>query len=96
MNSCFNVEIENVEVNESAETTWHWWSKMRSLIEENSKINVTLVLTPDLPSDEETKRWFAEPIKSLTIPTSIFLTNKNGFPVLSKAHQNFVKKFFEV
>lgn len=92
--SNFNVDIRNLK--ESNDTTWHWWKKMRSLIEENSKINISLVVTPDLPADDETIRWFAEPVRSLTIPTSIFMTNKSGFPVLSRPHQLFVKKFYEV
>ena len=92
--SNFNVDIRNSK--ESDENTWNWWKKMRSLLEENSKINVSLVMTPDLPSDEEIARWFSEPVRSLTIPTSIFMTNKSGFPVLSRPHQNFVKKFFQV
>ena len=66
------------------------------LLIKRSKINISLVITADLPSDEEIARVFAEPVKSLTIPTSIFLSNKSGFPVLSRAHQQFVKKFFDV
>ena len=97
MTSNYDVEIENEPKSDSTETTWHWWQKMRSLLEENSKISVSLVLTPDLPNtEEEINRWFSEPIKSLTIPTSLFLSNKSGFPVLSKAHQQFVNKFFQV
>lgn len=92
--SNFNVDIRNLK--ESNDTTWHWWKKLRSLIEENSKMNVSLVLTPDLPASDEIERWFAEPVRSLTIPTSLFMTNKSGFPVLPRPHQIFVKKFFEV
>ena len=32
----------------------------------------------------------------LSIPTSIFLINKKGYPVLSKQHQNFVRKFINL
>jgi protein arginine N-methyltransferase 5 len=59
-------------------------------------MNVSLVLTPDLPASDEIERWFAEPVRSLTIPTSLFMTNKSGFPVLPRPHQLFVKRFFQV
>ena len=35
----------------------------------------------------EILRWLGEPIKTLLFHTSVFLTNKKGYPVLSKAHQ---------
>lgn len=41
-------------------------------------------------------RWCAEPIKAVIVPTSIFLCNSNGFPVLSKAHQAVVRKLMQV
>lgn len=92
----YDVEIENEPESSDEITTWHWWRKMRTLCEENSRLGVALELTADLPSDFEIDRWFAEPIRALIIPTSLFLTNKSGFPVLSKPHQKFVEKFFNV
>ena len=41
-------------------------------------------------------RWCGEPVKAVLINTSVFLSNKKGFPVLSRAHQNTVKKLFKV
>jgi protein arginine N-methyltransferase 5 len=38
----------------------------------------------------------SEPIKAVLLPASIFLTNRMGFPVLSKRHQAVVQKLFEV
>ena len=34
------------------------------------------------------KRWVGEPIKTAT---SLFLTNKKGYPVLAKQHQALVR-----
>jgi hypothetical protein len=42
-------------------------------------------ITADLPSREVLRRWLGEPVKAIILPTSIFLTNRKGFPVLSKA-----------
>lgn len=41
-------------------------------------------MTEDLPSREVLQRWRGEPVRALIFPTSIFLTNKKGYPVLSK------------
>lgn len=38
-------------------------------------------------------RWLGEPVRCLILPTTLFLTNKKGYPVLSKAHQALVKRF---
>lgn len=48
-------------------------------------------MSADLPSQQEIERWIGEPVKCLLISTSIFLTNKKNFPVLSRAHQAFVR-----
>lgn len=91
------IEIENeplIEPNENS--TWYWWKSLRTLCEESVRLAVILEITPDLPSDEEIERWLSEPVKALVIPTTLFLTNKTGFPVLSKPHQMFINKFLKV
>lgn len=35
-------------------------------------------------------------LQAAMIPTSIFLTNRAGYPVLSRAHQAFLLQLFEV
>lgn len=55
-----------------------------------------LELTQDLPSEAELDRWFGEPIKSVMLPTSLFLMNRKGYPVLSVAHQKAMFKLFRV
>lgn len=49
-----------------------------------------------MPSDTVIDKWLGEPIKAAILPTSIFLTNKKGFPVLAKAHQRIVFRLFKV
>ena len=50
----------------------------------------------DMPSEAVIDKWLGEPIKAAILPTSIFLTNKKGFPVLSKAHQRIIFSLFKV
>mmetsp|Transcript_10661 Transcript_10661/g.29490 ORF Transcript_10661/g.29490 Transcript_10661/m.29490 type:complete len:434 (+) Transcript_10661:1-1302(+) len=42
----------------------------------------------DLPEDpRQLERWCGEPVRAVVIPASVFLTNKRGFPTLSRRHQ---------
>lgn len=49
-----------------------------------------LEMTADLPAQSILERWVGEPVKAVIVPTKIFLTNKKGFPTLSRRHQDFV------
>jgi protein arginine N-methyltransferase 5 len=110
-----NIENSECHSETDEDETWRWWSKIRTMCEESTKLGLILgnknfkkkirnikkadffliELTADLPSESKQDRWFAEPVKALVIPTSVFLLNKCGFPVLSKAHQRCVNKFFK-
>lgn len=72
------------------------WHRFRTLCNSNKRLGVVLELSADLPSKEAIDRWSGEPVKALVLSTRIFLTNKKGYPVLSRAHQMFVKQFFKV
>ena len=71
------------------------WNRFRTLCDSNKKIGAVLELTADLPPEQEIERWTGEPVKALVVPTGIFITNKKGFPVLSRAHQNVVRVFLK-
>ncbi|XP_072357647.1 protein arginine N-methyltransferase 5 [Scyliorhinus torazame] len=78
------------------EKTWLWWHHFRALCDYNKRITLALAVGADLPSDSVIDRWLGEPIKAAVLPTSIFLTNKKGFPVLSKMHQNLIYRLFKL
>lgn len=84
------------ELEKAGQTSWHWWCKLRTLCQESGKLGVLLELTADIPPDFVIERWLSEPIRAVEIPTSLFMTNKNGFPVLSRAHQKIVNKLFNL
>lgn len=71
--------------------TWLMWNEFRSHLSCDKRIGVVLELSGDLPDMEMMQRWEGEPVKAVMLPTSMFLTNKKGYPVLSKAHQLFLK-----
>lgn len=56
---------------------------------------VAIEIGADIPSESVIDKWLGEPIKAAILPTSTFLTNKKGFPVLSKAHQRIIFRLFK-
>jgi len=75
------------------EDTWQWWNRFRMLSNSSSKVSLSLTLTEEVPPESCLLRWAGEPIKTLRIPANLFLTNKKGYPVLSRTHQAVVKRF---
>ncbi|KAJ3595239.1 hypothetical protein NHX12_004543 [Muraenolepis orangiensis] len=78
------------------EKTWTWWHSFRTLCDYNKRICVAIEVGADMPSEAVIDKWMGEPIKAAILPTSIFLTNKKGFPVLSKAHQKIIFSLFKL
>lgn len=70
--------------------------RFHSIANIEKKIGIALELTADLPDKEVLERWLGEPIRCAILPTTLFLTNKKGYPVLSKAHQAFVKCLYKL
>lgn len=62
----------------------------------NGQLGVALTLGPSAPSQSAIQRWYGEPVRAIVVPTSIFQTNKRGFPALSKAHQAVLVSFFQL
>lgn len=91
---CDGETILDSEVPE--EDTWNWWNIFRSVCNTEKKLGLALELSADLPSQSEIDRWLGEPIRCIIIPTSIFLTNKKGYPVLSRPHQGFIQRSYKL
>ncbi|KAH7294838.1 hypothetical protein KP509_27G021300 [Ceratopteris richardii] len=75
--------------------SWEWWNVFRMLCEHHSHLSVVLDITASLPSAWAIQRWLGEPVKAAILHTSAFLTNKKGYPCLSKRHQNLISTLFE-
>nr|CAB3265173.1 protein arginine N-methyltransferase 5-like [Phallusia mammillata] len=80
-------EADEENTSHEKQDSWHWWNKFRCLCGQHNRIGLALEITADLPDELVLKQWLGEPIRSVVLPTSVFLTNKKGFPVLSRAHQ---------
>ncbi|PSN42874.1 Protein arginine N-methyltransferase 5 [Blattella germanica] len=91
--SCYRSDEDHLQkLKEGKELdTWEWWNKFRSVCNFEKKLGIALEMTTDIPSEEEITRWIGEPIKCLVLPTALFVTNKKGYPVLLRPHQNLIK-----
>jgi protein arginine N-methyltransferase 5 len=74
---------------------WEFWWRLLSLCEYSSLLGVILLVPPTLPPVPMVRRWLGQPVKALSVPTTIFGTNKKGYPVLSKPHQDVISLFFK-
>lgn len=83
--------IDNTSVD-----SWKLWSSFSAACDYHRSVYLALELSADLPDQQVLDRWLGEPIKAVIAPTSIFLTNKSGFPVLSRPHQVFINKLFDL
>ena len=83
------LDFRNSRLNLSHVTDgWEVWDSLRHSTGHNSRLFCCLELSEELPDDlNELRRWAAEPLKAIILPTKIFLENKKGYPVLSKQHQ---------
>lgn len=78
------------------EEPWEWWNTFRSICGTDKRLGVALRLSADLPSEQRVRRWLGEPVRCLLVPTSLFMTNKKGYPVLPKPHQVVIMRFLKL
>ncbi|XP_077472223.1 protein arginine N-methyltransferase 5 [Stigmatopora argus] len=91
-----NEPITCIDETTMDEKTWNWWHSFRTLCDYNKRICLAIEIGADMPSETVIDKWLGEPIKAAILPTNIFLTNKKGFPVLSKAHQRIIVRLFKL
>lgn len=83
-----------LQSSDGQQDTWQWWNKFRKLCNYHTRIGLALEITSDLPTQLE--RWPGEPVRIIYLSTSVFLTNKKGFPVLSRPHQQIVGRLLRL
>jgi protein arginine N-methyltransferase 5 len=87
------VRVPLTPLEENAE--YKAWNTLYASCAVNERLKLSLILNADLPDTLEWQRWLAEPVHSITISTEAFLTNRSGYPVISKAHQQFLHRFMK-
>jgi protein arginine N-methyltransferase 5 len=91
------MDIEgNITSNDTATDPWEWWNTVRFATNHSSKLGVALEIGAELPEDDGSlARWWGEPLKAIILKTDAFLTNRRGYPTLSKRHQEFLVNAFQ-
>lgn len=69
---------------------WFVWNEFQTVIPVNSKVSLSLELMPDLPSEEEQKRWTGEPVTFIRLPSRVFVQTKKCKAAIPPAHQKFL------
>ncbi|KAF9984695.1 hypothetical protein BGZ75_003734 [Mortierella antarctica] len=91
---CMDEDLESgIDEEQQGMRSWERWNSLRNMAGSDSKLGVALELSGTLPIDKVLDRWFAEPVKVIVLHEDIFLTNNKGYPVLSKRHQQVVRRF---
>jgi protein arginine N-methyltransferase 5 len=60
------------------------------MAEHSATLGAVLDIGRTLPPPHHWRRWLGEPLKAVVLHTDAFLSNKRGFPVLPKAHQDLI------
>ncbi len=87
--------------NSFAKDGWKNWDSFRHFCGHTHRLCVALELTEDIAeevwssAEMAMRRWAAEPVRALLLSTSMFVTNKAGYPVLSRPVQRVLEFFFE-
>ncbi|KAF7330502.1 Protein arginine N-methyltransferase [Mycena venus] len=75
------------------DATWEMWDVIRSICDYSTRLSLTLDLTPPLPVKSGfLSKWKAEAIRHLFLPSSTFIANTKGYPVLPKGTQSFIRE----
>lgn len=70
---------------------WETWQSLQTLCAYDVQLHVALDLSMPLPPATSMIHWTAEPVSLVWLPSSSFLANAKGFPVLSKSAQGLVR-----
>ncbi|XP_038070287.1 protein arginine N-methyltransferase 5-like [Patiria miniata] len=91
-----NSSLDDSDIIPAGQDPWQWWNTLRRVCHHHKRLGVALEISTDLPPQSVINRWMGEPLKCAIFSTTLFLTNKKGYPVLSKAHQMVVNKLFRL
>ncbi|PPR05752.1 hypothetical protein CVT24_006691 [Panaeolus cyanescens] len=76
----------------SLNATWEMWDLIRSMCDYNPRLTLTLDLSPALPTTLGVlSKWAAEAVSHIFLPSSTFIANQKGYPVLPKPTQQFIR-----
>lgn len=77
-------------VHSTDDDPWEWWNALRQSCSHKANLGVVLDVGKTLPSDLDLVRWKGEPVRAISLHVDAFLSNRKGYPVLSRRHQGFL------
>ncbi|XP_065187901.1 protein arginine N-methyltransferase 5-like [Sycon ciliatum] len=75
---------------------WHWWNTLRMLCSNSTKLGLVPEIQSGLPDQDILSRLCGEPVVAAVLPTSTFMNNNKGFPVLSQLHQSLIQRLLKL
>lgn len=81
---------------ERSEVQWNVWNQLRWITRHNPRVHLVLEFSRTQLQPHQIKQWIGEPIKAVLIPTSQWLINTKGYPVLSRSHQELLRTLLQV
>lgn len=91
-----NTQQGKIKASQTKKYAWHAWNQLRMACEHHPNMNLCLELGKELPEEPEVSKWLGEPVKAVVLPSGIFLTNKQGYPTLTKRHQSVVRSLYNL
>ncbi|KAJ3874601.1 shk1 kinase-binding protein 1 [Lentinula edodes] len=74
------------------DAAWETWDLIKSICDYNIRLALALDLTPPLPNSPGVlSKWAAEAVRYIFLPSSTFIANAKGYPVLPKPTQTFIR-----
>lgn len=77
-------------------TYLRWSMSSANHVPDANDISTALEVPRQLPALNLQSRWHSEPVRLLVLPRTSFLRNAKGYPVLAKAHQQYLTRFLRL
>lgn len=90
------VEKKDVSKGRDDMAIWEAWDVIRTICKHSSRLGVALSLSRTLPAIPVQCRWASEPVRFITIPSSTFVDNAKGYPVLPQSHQVLLSRLMRI
>ncbi|SHO78148.1 Similar to S.cerevisiae protein HSL7 (Protein arginine N-methyltransferase) [Malassezia sympodialis ATCC 42132] len=74
---------------------WETWEVLQNLCGYHTQLCIALDMSMPLPPSSSMIHWVSEPVSILWLPSSSFLANGKGYPVLSKSAQSLVQQLVQ-
>ncbi|XP_055309339.1 protein arginine N-methyltransferase 5-like isoform X2 [Sitodiplosis mosellana] len=91
----YSKDEKTIKQSQASTMVWQRWNKFRLSIDFDKYFKIALELTPTMPNECELRRWFAEPVELIIIPSNMFeLSNNNNQISLKECYRYVCQEFW--